>query len=102
MPPSYGRPDLALKSPVQQNVQQSCGSHIPALDDDNASVVAAPVIIRKETRRDLHALDVACLIINKMVGTGIFAGPFSVLQATNNKRIAIVLWIIGFVYTLLR
>jgi hypothetical protein len=52
--------------------------------------------------RPLRWWDVAALVINKMVGTGIFTGPAVVLEATRNKNVAIVLWILGFLYTLAR
>ncbi|KAF1343775.1 hypothetical protein BDV97DRAFT_362988 [Delphinella strobiligena] len=36
-----------------------------------------------------------------MVGTGIFTAPGAVLQATQNKTIVLVFWVLGFIYTLL-
>lgn len=42
----------------------------------------------------------ASLIINKMIGSGIFFGPYAVLVATQNKTIAVVFWILGFIYTM--
>ncbi|KAK2026545.1 hypothetical protein LX32DRAFT_641779 [Colletotrichum zoysiae] len=50
--------------------------------------------------RTLGRADVAALIINKMIGTGIFAGPYTVLVNTANKSVAIGLWVLGFFYTL--
>jgi hypothetical protein len=52
--------------------------------------------------RTLSTWDVAALIVNKMVGTGIFTGPATVLRYTLNKNLAIGLWTLGLVYTLLR
>jgi hypothetical protein len=52
--------------------------------------------------RTLSTWDVASLIANKMIGTGIFTGPSTVLQFTLNKNVAIGLWTLGFFYTLLR
>lgn len=85
-------------------------SHNPAASQNSASapedvgyaVEPQPVVYRKETRRDLDWKDVAALIINKMVGTGIFTGPLTVLLATNSKAIALTLWVLGFAYTVLR
>lgn len=51
--------------------------------------------------RNLSSWDVAALITNKMIGTGIFTGPSIVLQFTLNKKLAIGLWAFGMVYTLL-
>lgn len=64
----------------------------PNIDDDP----------RIESARDQTELDVAALIVNKMIGTGIFTGPSSVLLYTHNKSVAIGLWVLGFSYTLLR
>jgi hypothetical protein len=52
--------------------------------------------------QDLGILDVAALIINKMIGTGIFTTPGIVLQATGNKNIALSMWVVGGVWTFLR
>lgn len=52
--------------------------------------------------RTLSSWDVAALIVNKMIGTGIFTGPSMVLQLTLNKNVAIGLWILGLLYTILR
>lgn len=50
----------------------------------------------------LTVWDVASLIINKMIGTGIFVNPPPVALLAGSKGLALSLWIIGFVYTLLR
>ncbi|MCJ1265183.1 hypothetical protein MMC22_005058 [Lobaria immixta] len=53
-----------------------------------------------EPPRPLRWWDVSSLIINKMVGTGIYTAPSAVLSLIGNKREAVGLWIAGFVYTL--
>lgn len=57
---------------------------------------------RVQQMRTLSTWDVAALIANKMIGTGIFTGPTAVLRYTLNKNVAIGLWTLGFLYTLLR
>lgn len=57
---------------------------------------------RVEAPRTLTERDVAALIINKMIGTGVFTGPYLVLSYTQNKAVAMTLWAVGFLYTLLR
>jgi hypothetical protein len=64
--------------------------------------IAHDVDARMDTARTATEFDVAALIINKMIGTGIFTGPFTVLQFTHNKSVAIGLWVLGFGYTILR
>ncbi|KUL89231.1 hypothetical protein ZTR_03751 [Talaromyces verruculosus] len=51
--------------------------------------------------RSLRTWDVAALIINKMIGTGIFTTPGVVLSLTGSKSISIILWVVGGVHTLL-
>ena len=43
--------------------------------------------------------DISSLIINKMVGTGIFTGPPMVLMYTQHKGEAFALWVVGFIIT---
>lgn len=57
---------------------------------------------RVDAPRTLTQRDVAALIINKMIGTGIFTGPYTVLVSTQSKSIAMGLWTVGFGYTILR
>jgi hypothetical protein len=52
--------------------------------------------------RKLTWWDVSALIINKMIGTGIFTGPPTILLYTGNKTTALCLWAGGFAYTLIR
>ncbi|KAF2993477.1 hypothetical protein E8E14_000895 [Neopestalotiopsis sp. 37M] len=56
---------------------------------------------RVDAPRTLTQRDVAALIINKMIGTGIFTGPYTVLVSTQSKSIAMGLWAVGFGYTIL-
>ena len=45
--------------------------------------------------------DVFFQAVNTMVGTGIFTAPPLVLALVGDRWIAIVLWLIGFVYSLI-
>ncbi|KAL3436106.1 amino acid permease-domain-containing protein [Aspergillus tetrazonus] len=54
---------------------------------------------RFDEQQALSTLDVACLIINKMIGGGIFVSPRIVAHLTGNKLIALSLWIFGGVYS---
>lgn len=47
----------------------------------------------------LEVRDVTALIVNKMVGTGVFIAPPLVLLYTGNKAEALGLWLVGLVYT---
>ncbi|KAK0701228.1 amino acid/polyamine transporter I, partial [Lasiosphaeris hirsuta] len=39
--------------------------------------------------------DIACLILNRTIGTGIFAQPSNVLFLTGSPAVAIILWVFG-------
>jgi hypothetical protein len=52
--------------------------------------------------RPLNKWDVASLIINKMIGTGIFTAPPTVLLMAGSPGLAFGLWILGFAYTIVR
>jgi hypothetical protein len=52
--------------------------------------------------RPLSQRDVASLIINKMIGTGIFTAPPSVLLMARSRSLAFGLWLLGFAYTIVR
>lgn len=57
------------------------------------------VIISRVRSSQVDANQSVCgysaLILNKMVGTGIFVAPSAVLAITGSKGISIVLWLIG-------
>ncbi|KAF2230726.1 hypothetical protein EV356DRAFT_579747 [Viridothelium virens] len=52
-------------------------------------------------RRNLKVIDVAALILNKMIGSGIFTTPGAVLIATKSKPVSLVLWVVGGIYSVL-
>ena len=41
----------------------------------------------------------SALILNKMVGTGIFVAPSAVLALTGSKGVSLCLWLVGGVMT---
>ena len=50
----------------------------------------------------LSTFDVFALIVNKMVGTGIFTAPTLVLALTESRELSIFLWIAGSIYSIIR
>lgn len=52
-------------------------------------------------RRNLRVHDVAGLILNKVVGSGIFTTPGLVLALTKHKPTSIVLWVMGGIHAML-
>lgn len=66
---------------------------------------ARSVSVRSEStylqRRDLGVIDVAALIINKQIGTGIFTTPGLVLSLTGSKTTSIIMWFCGGIWAFL-
>ncbi|OAL51370.1 hypothetical protein IQ07DRAFT_643463 [Pyrenochaeta sp. DS3sAY3a] len=52
-------------------------------------------------KANLSILDVAALVLNKQIGTGIFSTPGLVLASTRSKELSIALWSIGGLWTIL-
>ncbi|KAH6991863.1 amino acid permease-domain-containing protein [Fusarium venenatum] len=48
----------------------------------------------------LTYIDVTCLVINRMIGTGIFDSPKAVMMGVGSPGIAILFWLCGCVYAL--
>ncbi len=61
--------------------------------------MARPLVLR--TAGPLTTFDVFSFIVNKMVGTGIFTAPSIVLALTDDRRIAVSLWALAFLYTII-
>ncbi|WYZ46034.1 hypothetical protein EsH8_IX_000259 [Colletotrichum jinshuiense] len=77
--------------------------HAQRPQPENDATFTTPNIAdpRLNTPRKLTKWDVAALIVNKMIGTGIFMGPFTVIENTQNKGLVIGFWVIGFFYTIM-
>ncbi|KAK6532031.1 hypothetical protein TWF694_003194 [Orbilia ellipsospora] len=58
------------------------------------------LVVGGRPAKKLGTIEVASLIINKMIGTGIVTGPAQVLLYTGRKDYALLLWGLGFIYTL--
>ena len=53
------------------------------------------------TKANLNVLDVASLILNKMIGTGIFTTPGTIMLLNHSKGLTVALWALGGPYCLL-
>lgn len=98
----YGRPDdpiIPASAMLATHVYASSNDPSKNVSEDARSVRTEHTHLE---RRDLGVLDVAALIINKQIGTGVFTAPGLVLSLTGNKTVAIVLWLVGGVWSLLR
>jgi hypothetical protein len=93
--PIYAGRDWAQASGLDHNVRQR-----------DVQMGGRPEDVRSEMtnldRRDLGMFDVAALILNKQIGTGIFTTPGLVLSLTGNKTISVIMWFFGGVWAFLR
>jgi amino acid transporter len=46
-------------------------------------------------RQKIHSFTVACLILNRTIGSGIFVTPSRILFATNSIGISLLFWVVG-------
>lgn len=73
----------------------------------NGDPETAPAGQRRRRRqrgiqRDLDYWDVASFNINKIVGTGIFTTPGTILLLTGSNGATLGLWVVGWAHTMLR
>jgi hypothetical protein len=71
-------------------------------DEDEASLDSGWTEATLVPRRNLGFIQCSALMINQMIGTGVFTTPGYVLLLTKSKPIALVLWLVGGIYSLLR
>lgn len=74
--------------------------HIP-----EGIITSSPSISRKklsvELERKLGIFSTSMIIVNRMIGTGIFSTPSSILQATDSTGAALLFWVLGGVMSML-
>ncbi|RSL42441.1 hypothetical protein CEP53_012195 [Fusarium sp. AF-6] len=85
------------------NIQPDSPQSESGAQDESFWKRQAPLQEQRHTIRGrgaLNTFDVFGLIVNKMIGTGIYFAPASVLHTTGNKKLTLGLFALGFVYTL--
>ncbi|KAK7416811.1 hypothetical protein QQX98_005004 [Neonectria punicea] len=81
--------------PARDDVSMSSEGELEPPENPNEIVTVAP----KERFR-LGYFDVMCLVMNRMIGTGIFNSPQRVMQGTHSTGASLLLWFAGIVYCL--
>lgn len=71
-------------------------------ESENASLDTTFTESTVVPRRSLGFVQCSSLMINQMIGTGIFTTPGFVLLLVKSKQISLVLWAVGGIYSLLR
>lgn len=80
-----------------QNDQSTLPDDPNAKGDLNYGTHSRLQLVRR--REQLGYLSTGALILNKMVGTGVFVAPPTILAITGSKGISIVLWLVGGLVT---
>lgn len=93
-----------MSSDLQQNIKDrnDYGS-VRVSDSANArgdALIQDEHAYQYPDSRKLGVTGAAFLIINKIIGTGIFSTPSSIFQATGSVGVSIFLWLIGEAYIL--
>ncbi|VUC26895.1 unnamed protein product [Clonostachys rosea] len=72
--------------------------HARVASGDESSVIDAQTYAYSEDRK-IGVTGAVFLILNKMIGTGIFSTPSSVFAATGSVGVAFILWLVGGILT---
>ncbi|KAK3389700.1 amino acid permease-domain-containing protein [Podospora didyma] len=72
------------------------------LDELDESTTDPNKIVNKAPKEQfrLNYLDVGCLVINRMIGTGIFNSPQTVMIGTNSTGMSLIFWVFGLFYAM--
>jgi len=84
------------RSPSEQNHEENGRDSREGSGKRKDAVYYAPI----PEKQKLGYISTAALIINKMIGTGIFSKPSAILELTGSKGGALFLWATGGVMTL--
>ncbi|KAK8879025.1 high-affinity methionine permease [Apiospora arundinis] len=87
---------------IKHDVDSGHGPHSTVVDEDGSLGEVGEQRVQKiaiAESRKIGVTGAVFLILNKMIGTGIFSTPSSVFAATGSVGVAIMLWVIGGVLT---
>lgn len=98
-PPAGGASSAAFPDAIGITEKHTGKQIQDTLDDDSIHPPSDWSESSNVPRRDLGFLQIFSLIVNSVVGTGIFTQPGLVLALTKSKPIALGLWVAGSAYT---
>lgn len=81
-----------VESSLHTDLRSSDESHEKGLHED---IVSTSTESKKEHRRDIGTTSAVFLILNKMIGTGIFSTPSSIVKLAGSPGLALIFWAIG-------
>lgn len=96
------QPDMSTAIPLQTFTAPEDNSSIDSDRQrlDNALPGDAIVFDAPGEGFRLGYIDVACLVLNRMIGSGIFLSPQSVLLGTKSVGSSLLFWAVGAIYAL--
>ncbi len=80
----------------------------PPADNEGPQSLFKPCPANLDPQQDgwataaLETFDVFALIVNKIIGTGVYSSPATVFLLTGNKALTLGLFFVGFGYSLVR
>lgn len=77
-------------------------AHVKEIEDSEQSLVGAPVETKSPLGYQASPLTVIYLIIQGVIGTGIFVTPATILTLLGSVGATYVFWVVGFVITLMQ
>lgn len=94
------------KSPIEEQdttkFEPSKSDSLSHSERDDVSIDATWTESTDVPRRRMGLIQVVSLMVNQMIGSGVFSTPGVVLLLTGTKYTSLVLWALGGVYTFLR
>lgn len=93
--------DAGLYGDVHDNFGRG-GRNVEVSPGDEDSVDTAWSESTTVPRRNLGFVQITSLMLNTTIGSGIFNTPGYVLALTRSKRVSLILWAVGGVYSALR
>lgn len=84
---------------------EGADGHTPEVqsgDDSHSITTVEDHSDERDVAVDLRKTEVIALIVNKMIGTGIFTAPAITYTLTGSKWLTLLIWGIGILYTLYR
>jgi hypothetical protein len=95
----YLRPQYDAVNGDSLHIDQKAAGDRFVEQDDDASVDSRWSESTTVPRRNLGFIQTTSLMLNSVIGGGIFNTPGYVLALTRSKRIALVLWAVGGIYS---
>lgn len=86
---------LFHRKPDEKEIEASV---TPSPDESAAVKTGAPTEAVSPLGYNIGSLTVVCLTVSKIVGTGVFSTPGSILKGSGSVGLSFIFWVIGFFF----